>query len=186
MSDIETIKRAKQYIDQMANGINPLTGEMVSANDTLNNIQISRCLFFVSSILRDVIDGNGPTKEKARKKKPVFYITDEELSNFNFPYQTTTISSFANAINAHINDEKRGKLKYKDIANWLIEKNYLKEIEMGGSKKKVPSEAGTKIGITTELRNYDNGMEALIVILEKPAQQFILDHIKEITENQAL
>jgi len=42
----------------MANGINPITGELVSGNDTLNNIQISRCLFYVSGVLREVIYGN--------------------------------------------------------------------------------------------------------------------------------
>ena len=167
----------------MANGINPLTGEMVSENDTLNNIQISRCLFFVSGILRDVIDEDGKVNRKTKSKKPVFYITDEELNSFSFPYDTTTITAFANAINAHINDEKRTKLKYKDIASWLIDKDYLKEIEIAGSKKKVPSEAGTNIGITTELRTYDNGNEALVVQLDRQAQRFILDHIKEISDN---
>ena len=37
--DLELLKHAKGYIEKMANGINPLTGEVVSDNDTLNNIE---------------------------------------------------------------------------------------------------------------------------------------------------
>ena len=184
MSDIETIKKAKQFIDKMANGINPITGELVSGNDTLNNIQISRCLFYVSGVLREVIDEGNIQKKKFRHKSPDFYITNEELNTFKSPYKRTTISSFVAAINEHINNESRTKLKYKDIANWLLDKGFFKEIDSNGSKKKVPTEEGTKIGITTELRSYDNGTEALIVILEEQAQRFILDHFKEIVTVQ--
>ena len=45
--NLELLKHAKEYIEKMANGINPLTGEIVPDNDLINNIRISRCLFYV-------------------------------------------------------------------------------------------------------------------------------------------
>ena len=47
MTELETIAHAKKYLDEMANGKNPLTGEAVSETDLINNVRISRCLFFV-------------------------------------------------------------------------------------------------------------------------------------------
>ena len=52
MTELEKIQRAKMYIDKMANGINPITDEQTVDDDTLNNVRVSRCLFYVSDILR--------------------------------------------------------------------------------------------------------------------------------------
>ena len=49
--EIELLKRAKIYIDSLANGVNPFDGTTLPENDIVNNIKISRCLFYVSSIL---------------------------------------------------------------------------------------------------------------------------------------
>ena len=59
MTELETIAHAKSYLEKMANGINPLTGEAVPETDLINQVRISRCLFFVSDILRKVIEQGG-------------------------------------------------------------------------------------------------------------------------------
>ena len=61
MTELETLTRAQMYIEKMANGINPLDGTAVKDDDLLNNIRISRCLFFVSDTLKKVIE-NGEIK----------------------------------------------------------------------------------------------------------------------------
>ena len=43
--DIELLKRAKSYIDDMSNGINPITKAKVSKDDLINNIIF---IFFTS------------------------------------------------------------------------------------------------------------------------------------------
>ena len=45
MTELEKIQRAKMYIDKMANGINLITDEQTTDDDTLNNVRVSRCLF---------------------------------------------------------------------------------------------------------------------------------------------
>ena len=62
----EKLLKAKSYLDKLANGINPITNELASENDTINNIHISRCLFYVSDVLRNLIENNNnPQKRKA-------------------------------------------------------------------------------------------------------------------------
>ena len=45
MTELEIMQRAKAYIDQLANGINPIDGTSVADSDVINNVRISRCLF---------------------------------------------------------------------------------------------------------------------------------------------
>jgi hypothetical protein len=54
MTELETIAHAKSYLEKMANGINPLTGEAVPETDLINQVRISRCLFFVSDICNNI------------------------------------------------------------------------------------------------------------------------------------
>ena len=49
--NLDLLKHAKGYIEKLANGINPLTGENIPETDIINNIRISRCLFYVNNIL---------------------------------------------------------------------------------------------------------------------------------------
>ena len=51
--DIELLKRAKSYIDDMSNGINPISKAKVSKDDLINYPRISKCLFCVSCVLND-------------------------------------------------------------------------------------------------------------------------------------
>lgn len=68
MNENEILLKAKSYLDKLANGINPITNELASENDTINNIHISRCLFYVSDVLRNLIgNNNNPQKRKTVK-----------------------------------------------------------------------------------------------------------------------
>ena len=67
-TELEIMTHAKHYIDQMANGVNPLTGEPANESDIINNVRISRCLFYVSDVLRQVIEKGGLQKKAAVKK----------------------------------------------------------------------------------------------------------------------
>lgn len=51
--NIELLKIAKNYIDDMSNGINPISKAKVSKDDLINNPRISKCLLYVSCVLND-------------------------------------------------------------------------------------------------------------------------------------
>lgn len=63
--DLELLKHANNYIEKMANGINPLTDKKCNDNDMINNVRISRCLFYVSKVLDDVIKNNNKKRTRA-------------------------------------------------------------------------------------------------------------------------
>ena len=50
MTELEKIKRAKMYMDKLANGINLLDDTVVPDEDIVNQVRLSRCFFFVSDV----------------------------------------------------------------------------------------------------------------------------------------
>ena len=91
MTELEKIEYAKSFIDKLANGINPLDNMPIPDDDIVNNVRLSRCFFYVSSILQKEIDRERRKipKEKKPEKLP-FSITPEQLQTFEYsPYPTT-------------------------------------------------------------------------------------------------
>lgn len=72
MTELEKIRYTKDFIDKMANGVNPLDGSPIPENDLLNHVRISRCLFYVSDILRQVIENDGTEKKKRQSQASFF------------------------------------------------------------------------------------------------------------------
>lgn len=61
MTELETLERAKIYMEKLANGINPIDGSVIPDEDVVNNVRLSRCFFYVSDVLRQVIENGGVT-----------------------------------------------------------------------------------------------------------------------------
>ena len=68
MTEVEKIAYTRMYIEKLANGINPLTDQAVPDTDLINNVRISRCLFYVSDLLRQLEDQGGIPIKKTKKK----------------------------------------------------------------------------------------------------------------------
>ena len=82
MDDLELMKRAKIFIDKLANGIDPLTDKPVPETDMVNNVRVARCLFYVSDVLRKVIGDSNDNRhhevfldEKRWQEKAILAVT---------------------------------------------------------------------------------------------------------------
>ena len=182
MTELEKIQRAKMYIDKMANGINPITDEQTVDDDTLNNVRVSRCLFYVSDILRQVIENGGNIGKQAKSGKQQFSITQKELSQFTLSSTPIPVSEITKRINSLVEDRPMTKLKHTSITSFLIESGFLVQTETGdGHHAKLPTEQGKSIGISTEERVGQNGTYR-VTVYNTDAQQFILDNIDAVIE----
>lgn len=178
MTEKELLIHAKNYIDKLANGINPLTGEPVADDDIVNNVRISRCLFYVSSVLKSVIDKQ-QTTSSYKKTKKAFELPLEKRLEFAFSDRCIPVSELANRINALANLDEFKKLNYSQITKWLISICALEIKEINGKTIKVPTEQGFRLGIFTEQRQGTQG-EYTVIVYNKSAQQFILDNLEAI------
>ncbi len=178
MTEIEKIAYAKSFIDKLANGINPIDDTPVKDDDVINNVRLSRCLFYVSDILRQLVENGGINKPS--KHLVPFAISEEQLLKFSYSDSPISVSEIARRINALIDVNVMKKLNYKDLTNWLVSIDMLKEeTNLEGKKRKRPTINGAGIGISTEVRTGQNGRYTA-VLYNREAQQFIIDNFEAI------
>lgn len=180
MTELETMQRAKMYLDKLARGIDPITGQEIGDDSVLNNVRISRCLFYVSGILDQVIANGGQVGKKPPKVG--FAITREQLSRFPLSAQPLRISEFVEVLWRCADDPQMRKPGTTLFTDWLLEKELMrKEVGPDGKNRRVPTAAGMSVGLMVETRMGQYG-EYTAVCYSEAAQRFLLDHLEEILQ----
>lgn len=180
MTDLEIMQRAKMYMDNLAQGIDPISGQEVPNDSVLNNVRLARCFFYVSGVLDQVI-ANGGRVTSGEKK---FYITQEELSRIQPAWGELRISQLTERITEAVNDPARKRLKTTTVTNWLVEKGFLeKRVDPAGKSRRLPTAAGEQLGLITREQQGQNGPYQA-VYYSKEAQQFVLDHLMEVLREE--
>ena len=176
MEEMEMLARAKMYMEKLANGINPITDEEVAENDAVNNVRLSRCFFYVSDVLRRVIE-NGGTEKKRRIPKQPFAISEEVLAEYKYFEEPVALSQVIGRINDLIDTQKMSKLSFQIISTWLIEMGLLEEANgRFAHAKTCPTESGCQLGIHIERRISNRG-EYYVNLYNRNAQEFIINHL---------
>lgn len=187
MMENEKLKRAQIYIEKMANGVNPLTNQEIPEGELVNHVRISRCLFYVSDLLEQLIEKENIRKLQesgGKEKKAPFFLDCETRLKYPFSERPIPISELTNRINGLIDVERMVKLNYEHIANWLVEIGLLSLIiGADGRRSKVPTPKGIEFGISTEQRVGRNGVYT-VTVYNREAQQFILDNLDAVIELQ--
>ena len=106
MTELETMQRAKMYLDKLAQGIDPISGQEIPNDSVLNNVRLARCFFYVSGILDQVIANDGRVISGEKN----FYITQEEISRLQPSQEALRITQFADRITDGVHDPARKRL----------------------------------------------------------------------------
>ena len=179
MTEMETLERAKMYMEKLANGINPIDGNVIPDEDVVNNVRLSRCFFYVADVLSHVIDNGGVAPQK-KVKKAQFALSAEQRNAFEFSETPIPISEIAKRINSLSANENMDKLGYKTIRDWLESLGMLEDtLDGNGKTTKWPTPYGESIGIRLESRTGLSGVY-FVVVYNREAQSFILDHLDAI------
>ena len=190
MTEQETLQRAKMYMENLANGINPIDGSMIPDEDIVNNVRLSRCFFYVADVLGKVIENGGVMPQSKAKKEP-FALPAGKRADFAFSDEPLTITEIVKRMNDLVADENMVKLTTSVMQEWLLCIEALKtETTTEGRSAKRPTNRGSMLGICTETRSGMNGPYC-VVVYNREAQQFLLDNIdaalemyRQKTENQ--
>ena len=182
MTELEKIEYAKTFIDKLANGINPLDDTSISENDIANNVRLSRCFFYVSTILQKEIDRERRKQPKEnRSERLPFSITQEQLNDFGYSPNPLSATAVARKINwlvrEDIEQKKIEKLSYRKITQWLMNIGMIEYREWEDGKiKRFPTTEGESIGLV--LADWDNyGRRTPVIYFTEEAQRFIIDNI---------
>ncbi len=168
MTEAQKILYAKNYIDKMANGQNPLTDEALPDDDLLNNVKITRCLFYVSSLLQELVELKSEpqtTEQKHTYNKPktTFEATKEMIDGF--PYDNTH------------------EMYIKQVVE-LTKNEYLLDVTTDGENHKAVSGLGKQYGVFSQLRKDSEGKCYSLITLNESAQRLVAEHINEIAAEQ--
>lgn len=179
MTELEKMERAQMYLKKMTEGINPITDEYADENDTINNVRVSRCLFYISEILQKVIDNGGEVvKSSSPRKHGDFFITDEQRSKLSIIPRPVTSKVIVDKINEITDENGCKKFAARWISEYLVSIGLL--IQMEGMK--VVSDSGKEFGIITEDKVTQYGMPYTAIEYSPDAQQFIIDNIDAILD----
>ena len=172
----ELLKHAQEYVELMAQGINPITGEVVPDADIINNVKISRCLYYVSDVLKEVVKYG----IKSKDKKVPFNLTLDELSKYEFN-EELPLSKIVAKINDLKNNLNMQDLKLKDVYEWLIDIGLLEIVKINNKNCKRPTILGKDMGISIK-HVYNNYESYDIVLFNIDIQKFIIDNFNSLYE----
>lgn len=175
MTELETMQRAKMYMEKLANGINPIDDSIVPDGDVVNNVRLSRCFFYVADVLRQVIENGGVKPQKKLQYIP-FALPVEERARFAYSETPISITVITKRINELI-DEAMKPLTYNAIRDWLSSLGLLEDVQNAeGKTRKYPTQRGQDMGILLESRT-NSGGQYYAVLYNSAAQHFILDNL---------
>lgn len=178
MTELEIIAHAQTYLEKLAKGINPLTGEEVAETDVVNNVRISRCLFYTADLLKKIVDNKGKFKIEMPAQRP-FSLTREQIGRFEYSESGLSITEIVRRFNALIDSTYMKELKTKQITEWLVNVGMLQNIVVNNKTRRRPTPQGEGIGITIEERMGQYGVYEGVFYSNK-AQHFIVDNIETV------
>lgn len=183
MTELEKIEYTKGFVDKLAEGLNPIDGTPIAEGDLLNNVRISRCMYYVSDILRRVIENGGiEGKKPAKRGRAPFALSDSARRGLIPADEPLRISQVTSLINEKVDPEAMKNLRSGVITRWLLGIGALEEVQLpSGKETKLPTPQGRSLGLITQEFRGENSVYS--VVLYKPeAQQFIFDNIDAIEQ----
>lgn len=177
MADVEKLRKVKQCIDSLAEGLNPFTGQPLPEEDIVNDVRVSRSLFLASAFLQEQIQ---ETTAKKTGKKQAFRLSLAERERVAFSAQPISASELARRMNDVADTEDCKKISYRQITDWLVEVGMLKLVEnTTGTQRRRPTDSGEKPGISVDNRVGQHGPYQ-VVLYSEDAQRFIVDNVDAI------
>ncbi len=178
MTEMEKIAYAKSFIDKLAEGINPLDGNPIPEGDIANNVRLTRCFFYVSDILRQVIENGGVS----RNGKIPFFITAEQLSRYHFPPFPVGVNEISKQLTALVDNPMMKTIQGVQINNWLEAEGYLVKVldPHTNKNRRIPTRSGEALGIALTTKYDRDGHPYNAAEYNENAQRFILSNLDEI------
>lgn len=178
--DMKKLETAIVYLQRISDGNNPINNVPADEDSVLNNPNVIRCMFFVKEVLEEVKQNGGYIGKKAKGSDKIEFPV-EVLDGFLYK-EDKAISRFVGQINELVDDNVYKKLNYKVITQWLKLNGFLQEEYNQEFKKTItlPTEKGTLLGIRAERRNSSKGVEYMLVIYGRQAQEYIVQNMEKI------
>ena len=118
-------------------------------------------------------------EKPARKERPKFHLTAEQLANYPTDTTPVPVSEIARRLNALIDPASNmERIYYKVIRDWYAEEGYLEMRKLNDGKVAfLPTAKGDGAGLMVESRTGIDGNLFDVVVYDTNAQKIFLDHL---------
>ena len=187
VEEMDKQKRARMYMEKLAEGIDPIADMALPSDSVLNNVRLSRCFTYVASVLGKLIGAGGDEalaqaqntlpQDEAGNFRASFSVTKEQAASVSVEKEPVEMSVLCKKLNALIDERRMKKLVATKVSDWFVRKGYLQDQYDEDTRKRVrfPTNKGKQLGISSEM-HYSYTMK-----YNATAQRFVLDNIEEIT-----
>lgn len=177
MTELETMQRAKMYLDKLARGIDPITGQALPEDTALNNVRLSRCFHYVSGVLDQVIANGG---QVGKREETPFVLDRRKMSGIRLTDSPVSLTEFTGNIVTGMGEMNMKRPSPNKITAWLMAQGLMElTTDPEGKQRRLPTELGLRSGLSTKMRTGQNG-DYLAVYYDANIQRLILDHLEEI------
>ncbi len=174
MNQLDTIKHAKVYLEQLNQGIDPITGEELSPDSLAMQPAIQRCFQYTVANLDLILQGDGA------ENRQLFSLTQEQKNKLSVMSYPLTMGKFVELANQQVDKNTMVSLSSIIVLNWLEEQGYIQTT--GETKKiRIPTARGQALGIHLKNGTGPKGPYQTLM-LPTQAQQFLNDHLDDISE----
>ncbi len=187
MEDYEMMARAKRYLEELAAGRDPLTGDPVGEDSVISNPRLRRCFRYAAQVLGQDAEREerrflrARAKEQRERRVNPTSFSREALERFSFSDEPIPIMQIAARFNDLLADDTVKKLCYRDVSAFLLDAGILREAGSGdGKAKRLPTPFGESLGVLVENRVNKAGTPYSGVVYSRSAQRFIVDNIDSI------
>ena len=178
MTELETMQRAKMYLDLLARGVDPITGQPLPTGCGLDQPRLGRCFSYVSGVLDKVIANGGIVG--ARTRTIPFALSPEQRASVRLSEFPVTVSDWVNALHQAAGNSDMKKLATVSVTDWLVSRGLMeKRTDANGRTQRLPTEHGRQLGISTKTRQGRDG-EYQAVFYDLNAQRFLMDNLDAI------
>lgn len=181
--DFEKLEKAIIYVDRMADGRIPYSNRP-SDNEILNDPNTIRCMYFIKEVLQEVKANGGIVGGQKARRRAAIDFPYEVLEHFTYQ-EDLPVSYVLRQFAELTGNPKHPIITAAEVNKWLAANGYLTKARVNaeGREDWVPTNEGKAIGITSEERG-EPGREYIRIIYTKPAQEFLAENLKVITEQQ--
>lgn len=170
----ELLKRAQIYTEKLAQGINPLDDSTVENDSIINNVKISRCLFFINDYLKDQLK----FLIKPTQNKNSFEYNEERMKQVPLSQSPISLTVLLTKINKQFPEQR--KLNYNVVSQMLKDKGILID-NLQGNPRLISSNDAINFGIKTIKFQTQSG-EKLKTVYNEIGQRFVLENLKDINK----
>ena len=185
MTELERVAYAKEFVHKLASGFSPFDGKPIEAESLFNNVRISRCLFFVSDVLRQYLEvrkAPGARTARLTRKQP-FEVSQGDIESFVYSTAPVSTARLAKWINRLIDRKRVTKISYTQINLWLANRGYIVfHPEEKGRGYYTPTEKGEELGCIFDTVPTEHGYTVRRILLDRGAQMLVVNNCNEIAK----